>query len=269
MGITLGVDIGGSTTKIAARKGAEITALLQVEAGDQQTSAYGAVGRLLSENRYSLGDVERIVLTGVGATKIEGNIYDIPTERVEEFAAIGKGGLYLSGFSEAIVVSMGTGTAFVRAGKEGCRHLGGSGVGGGMLMGLCGRFFNIHSFSTISRRSGEGALEKVDLMVSDIMTGGAETLSSNMTAANLGKLSDDAGEEDIILGIANAIIQTAGVVANFACQGAGLDKAVITGSLTALPLAGPMFKNMSDAFGVEFMIPQRAVFATAIGACSV
>lgn len=59
--------------------------------------------------------------------------------KMEEFQAIGYGGLKLSGLTDALVVSMGTGTAYVRAGKDGMKHIGGSGVGGGTLMGLASR----------------------------------------------------------------------------------------------------------------------------------
>lgn len=68
MSVILGVDVGGSTTKIVAlnEKG-EICGFLQVRAGDQLTSLFGAVGNLLYSLGLSLRDVQKIVLTGVGA----------------------------------------------------------------------------------------------------------------------------------------------------------------------------------------------------------
>ena len=58
---------------------------------------------------------KKIVLTGVGKDEIEDTIYDIPTAKVDEFIAIGTGGLYLSNKKSGLVVSIGTGTAFVEA----------------------------------------------------------------------------------------------------------------------------------------------------------
>lgn len=61
------------------------------------------------------------------------NLYAI---KVDEFYAIGYGGLYLLGKSSAIVVSMGSGIVYVKATENSIVHIGGSGVGGGTLIGL-------------------------------------------------------------------------------------------------------------------------------------
>ena len=141
MSVILGIDIGGTTSKIVGlRSDGSAIAMHRVQAQDPITSLYGALGNFLFTNGLALGDVSRIALTGVGASYVDGNIYDIPTEKVEEFTAVGVGGLALSAQEKAVVVSMGTGTAFIWAekGKE-VRHLCGSGVGGGTLAGLCSR----------------------------------------------------------------------------------------------------------------------------------
>ena len=49
----------------------------------------------------------------------------------------------MSGLDRAVVVSMGTGTAYVMADKGRVSHLGGTGVGGGTLLGLSGLTLNI------------------------------------------------------------------------------------------------------------------------------
>ena len=48
MKIVVGLDIGGSTTKIVCMRGKEIVASEIVRAGDPVTSAFGAVGKLIS-----------------------------------------------------------------------------------------------------------------------------------------------------------------------------------------------------------------------------
>lgn len=77
------------------------------------------------------------MITGVGSSYINKDIFGLPCEIRPEFDCIGKGGLWLSGLDEAIVVSMGTGTAMVYS-KRGVApvYLGGTGVGGGTLVGL-------------------------------------------------------------------------------------------------------------------------------------
>ena len=89
--------------------------MLRVRAEDPVTSLYGALGSYLAGNHLSLPDVGRIVLTGVGASYVESNIYDLPTCKVDEFTASGVGALALSGQERAVVATMGTGTAFLWA----------------------------------------------------------------------------------------------------------------------------------------------------------
>ena len=108
MDVILGIDIGGSTTKIVGldTRG-NVLSMLRVRAEDQVTSLYGALGNYLTSNRLALSDVKRVVLTGVGASYVEGDIYGLPTYKVDEFSASGTGALALSGQSSAVVVTMG------------------------------------------------------------------------------------------------------------------------------------------------------------------
>ena len=85
MSVILGIDIGGSTTKIVGlRSDGSAIAMHRVQAQDPITSLYGALGNFLFTNDLALGDVSRIALTGVGASYVDGNIYDIPTEKVAQ-----------------------------------------------------------------------------------------------------------------------------------------------------------------------------------------
>ena len=69
MKLSLGIDIGSSSTKAAAldEHGA-LLGTLQVHADDPRTSAYGVLGRFLDQQGASFDDVEKIVLTGLGST---------------------------------------------------------------------------------------------------------------------------------------------------------------------------------------------------------
>jgi type II pantothenate kinase len=121
MEVILGIDIGGSTTKIVGlRTDGSVVSMLRVRAEDQVTSLYGALGNYLTSNGLSLGDVRRVVLTGVGASYVDGDVFGLPTCRVDEFQASGTGALALSGQTSGVVVTMGTGTAFLwaEAGKN-------------------------------------------------------------------------------------------------------------------------------------------------------
>ena len=118
MGIVVGLDVGGSTTKIVGMKDNKLIAKCVVKANDPITSAFGALGRLIDENGLELSDVEQVNMTGVGSSFSSGSILGIKTRIVTEFMATGLGGLFLSGLKHAVVVSMGTGTAYLDASYE-------------------------------------------------------------------------------------------------------------------------------------------------------
>ena len=67
-GVIIGLDVGGSNTKIIGFHKAKLLLETQVQASDPMASAYGAIGKLLSINSLSLEDVTSINTTGVGAS---------------------------------------------------------------------------------------------------------------------------------------------------------------------------------------------------------
>ncbi len=269
MAVILGIDIGGSTTKIVGlQEDKRVIAMDRVKAEGPLTSLYGALGSFMTHNKLQLADIDRIVLTGVGASYVEGDIYGIPTVKVEEFTAVGTGGLALSGRSRAVVVSMGTGTAFIWADNSAGEmiHLGGSGVGGGTLAGLCSLLCGARQFEQIKKLSNQGNIAKIDLNVGDITQQGYSTLPLDITAANFGNVSDDATHSDIATGIVNMIFQSIGTIAVMACRAQKCDTVVLTGFMTVLDLCRPCFDLFTRLHGIQFVIPENATYATCIGA---
>lgn len=267
MKVIIGIDVGGSTTKIVGyTKKAKLVGMLKVEAADPQTSAYGALGKFINENNLALADVEQIIVTGVGAAYFKKKIYAIPTSTVDEFKAIGLGGLALSGKKEGLIVSMGTGTAFVRAGKKGIFHIGGSGVGGGTVVGLCGKLCGIKSFGTLISLAEKGHLNKVDLNIGDISSKAISNLTKDITASNFGKMEDGLQAQDLAAGVLNMVFQTVGMLAVFACRNENMKDVVLTGTLSQVPCAKKVFELLRTMHGVNFIIPKNALYATATGA---
>lgn len=267
--VTIGIDIGGSTTKIvgfSSDKSHTLIEPLSVRATDPVTSVYSAFGKFITQNNLELDDIEKVSTTGVGSKYITKPLYSLPCENVPEFRCIGLGGLYLSGLEEAIVVSMGTGTALVHANRNGKNeYLGGTGVGGGTLVGLSERLIGVGNVEHISALAEKGNLDSIDLRIKDI-TPGSYDLPSNMTAANFGKVSELATKEDLALGLVNMIYETVGMMAVFNSRMHGTKDIVLTGNLTQLSQAPAVFKTLSDMFNVNFIIPDRAQYSTVIGA---
>jgi len=266
MGYVIGIDIGGSTTKIVGLKDRQLISHVTVKADDPLTSAYGAFGKFLNINGLGITDVDRIMFTGVGSSFIEKGLYNIPSHKVDEFLAIGHGGKYLSGFDKAIIVSMGTGTAFVKVVRDEIQHIGGTGVGGGTLVGLSSKVFNIRDIKHIVELAKEGSLANVDLTIGDISDRSITNMTMETTASNFGKMSDVATNADIAMGLINLVFQTIGMFSVFASRADDIRDVVLTGNMTAVPQAKDVFKALETLYDVKFLIPDHAEYATAIGA---
>ncbi len=267
MGIIVGIDIGGSTTKIAGVDGGQVVSPMMTKANDPISSLYGAFGKFVTANGISLSDIERVMVTGVGSTFVGDSIYSVPATHIQEFTAVGNGGSFLSGLKEAIVVSMGTGTAFVHYKDGKSAHLGGTGVGGGTLVGLSKKLVGTSNVKAIEELASAGDLAQVDLLVNDMTQKDiGPTLSANTTASNFGKVSDLASKGDIAKGVLNMIYETVAVIAIFAAREKGTKDIVLTGRLSALDSAKETFGTLGDTFGVNFVFPTDSEYATVIGA---
>lgn len=274
--IVLGIDVGGSTTKIVGfRKEGKSFSLIPpqfVRAADPITSIYGAFGKFTMQNDLSLSEIDRIMMTGVGSTFLTGPLYEgLDCHLVPEFGSVGRGGLYLAGIHEAIVVSMGTGTALVHAkhenGETEVEYLGGTGVGGGTLVGLSHKMLGVDTVEHIEQLCEGGDLENVDLRIRDISSKNLYPgVNTELTASNFGKLSDLANKHDIALGISNMVGEIIGMLAVFAARSYHLKDVVLTGNLTTIEPICRVFPVLENTFGIRFLIPKNAQFATVIGA---
>ncbi len=268
----IGIDVGGSTTKIVGFKNEGGNRVLVepqfIKANDPVTATYGAFGKFTDENGIAISEIERIYMTGVGSSFVKRDMYGIECRRVPEFSCIGKGGLYLSGLDNALVVSMGTGTALVHAGPGGINYLGGTGVGGGTLVGLSGLLLGAQSIEHIVEYADGGDLSMIDLKIKDITAGGSLTeLVGDMTASNFGNVSDVARKEDLALGVVNLVYETIGMVSVFAARHCGAKDIVLTGNLARLPFCVEKFREFNEmSYGVNFIIPKKAQYSTVIGA---
>ena len=227
MGIVIGIDVGGSTTKIVgfrdngAKK--ELISPQFVKANDPLTATYGAFGKFTDENNIKISDIDKVLMTG---------------------------------------------TAIVHASSDGrMEYLGGTGVGGGTLVGLSRLLVGAADIGHISEFVEQGDLGNVDLRIKDMTAAGtAPVINGDMTAANFGNVSDVATKADIAKGISNLVYETVGMVSIFASRSVGVTDIVLTGNLTRLPSCVDKFREFNTlGYGVRFTVPRLSEFSTAIG----
>ena len=207
MNTIVGIDIGGSTTKISGFLGTELLKCIQVEASNPIASLFGAFGQFLTENELDLSDIAEIHLTGVGSSGVTKPIYGIPTFKVDEFVANGVGGRYFSKEDKAVVVSMGTGTSYVLVEGDKLTYLGGIAIGGGTILGLSRLLLNTKDIDAIQELAAHGDFKQIDLRIGDISKNPLPGLNLNVTAANFGKVEEMVSKEDIAAGIVHMVIE--------------------------------------------------------------
>ncbi len=266
MGIIIGIDMGISTTKIVGLRDDKPSSPIRITAADPITSLYGAFGKYLHDNDIALEEVEHVMLTGVGAAYVKGDVYGVPTSRCDEFIADALGARYESHLDHAIVVSMGTGTSFVMCNGADIRHIGGIGIGGGTLQGLSRIMLNTSDIKQVSALAMQGDVKNINLLIGDISAQPLPGLPMEATASIFARAKNDASREDIAAGIIAMVLQTIGSASVLAAQGTGCRDMVLIGNLSLLPQCKEIFPPLEKLYKVRFHIPKYSQFCTAIGA---
>jgi type II pantothenate kinase len=266
MGIIIGIDVGISTTKIVGIKNNKVSAPISITAADPITSLYGAFGKYLHDNDIDLSDVEHVMLTGVGAAYIDQPIYGLPTSKSQEFIADGLGARFESKLDHTIVVSMGTGTSFVKCDGEEMKHIGGIGVGGGTLAGLARIMLNTSDIAQVATLAKQGNIRNIDLTIGDISAQPLPGLPMDTTASNFARAQSDASKEDIAAGIIKMVLQSIGSAAWLASLGSDIRDFVLIGNLSLLPQCKEVFPALEKLYDIRFHIPKYSQYCTAIGA---
>lgn len=253
----IGMDIGSSTTKVVLVRGKSILAVKRFE------NTVPLEDMLKS---FDLTSVSAVHMTGVGSCTAPNTLLGIPTSRYDEFRSLARGATVLSGKINFIICSVGTGTSFVHVTPFFSRHLGGSGVGGGMLSGLSEKLFGSFEPDKLLTAAKNGDLSHVDLELADVCNGTISNLKPDTTVANLYK-AGSADDNALALGIYNLIFQSIGVMSAFAAKGLATRTVFVCGTiLEHQPLAQQALDAVAELQSVKFIVPDHAAFVTAIGA---
>ncbi|MCR5420391.1 MAG: hypothetical protein K6E98_05255 [Lachnospiraceae bacterium] len=253
----LGIDIGSTMTKFALMDGNKLIYTDMIKS----TQSYEDYMK-----KIDFGNLSAISIVGTGASFINDNIFGVPTVRVNEFKAAGTGGFYLSGLNKCIVVSLGTGTSFVYTDHKCKEHIGGTGMGGGLLEALSkmrGYKGNVDDFLELALK---GELHNTDLQIRDISKYDIDDLYADVTAANLSKLTDDTSAADYAAGVCNLVFQNIGVMAVLADKPYNTGNIVIMGTLAQSRIAHECFDKVSKLFNCNFIMPENTAYGVAIGA---
>jgi type II pantothenate kinase len=194
---------------------------------------------------------------------------------VAEVQAIGCGGRALlaqagdQGDAPLLVVSAGSGTAIVAGRGDEYAHVTGSAVGGGTLLGLARLLLGTADPQAIDALALQGDPNGVDLSLADVITGPIGQLPADATAVNFGRLARQdiaAGRADLAAALVTLVGQVIGVIAINAAHAQQIERIVVVGRLATLPSMRQALARVGGFYGVRFMLPPDAGYATALGA---
>ncbi|MBI5754903.1 hypothetical protein HZA41_01645 [Candidatus Peregrinibacteria bacterium] len=271
----LSLDFGASTVDSVRIKNGTICTIKTFESLDIATHDLSAFFR---ESGEDITGISRIRVTGGKSRIFPDEVFGISVSKVDEIEAIGRGGVFLfreeSGVADGdfLVVSMGTGTCMVHVratkGKLMCRHIGGTGVGGGTFLGLSREMLGETDIPHLLERFRRGDARKVDLSVGDIVGSGIGMISADVTASHFGKLARpiDFHKNDLAAGIVNFIGQTIGVLAVFSAASVQAKHIILTGKLTRIEEILDIILSIGKMYSVKMVVPKNAEYVSAVGA---
>ena len=134
------------------------------------------------------------------------------------------------------------------------------------MLGLAKKLLPSGEFSNLMKLAETGNLSNVDLLLEDIMDSDISFLKKKTTAANFGKMSDDASSGDIALAILNMVYEVIGMLSVFAARAKKISTVIVTGNGSGNPIGQKILNTVTDLYGIEFIYPENAEYTTAIGA---
>jgi len=185
-----------------------------------------------------------------------------------ELECIGRGGLFLTGFKNAVITSCGTGTAIIWKNQvQKAIHLGGTGLGGGTLLGLGKLLLGIDNADKILQLAAQGQRTTIDLTIGDILGKGIGLLSKDATAANFGKVKDlNFKPEDLARSLVAMITETIAITSCLAALSIKEKNLVFSGRLSTNALVQKYLVEACRIYGLKPYFLPEASYVTALGA---
>ncbi|WNS46842.1 type II pantothenate kinase [Paenibacillus sp. MMS20-IR301] len=178
-----------------------------------------------------------LCVTG-GKSDLLQKLLDQKVQQIVEFEATCRGVLHLLQGKEQmpeehVLTNVGTGTSIHIVTKDEHFRIGGTGVGGGTLLGLSRLLAEVGDYDDIIRLAPQGSREHIDLKVSQIYEGSVPPISGDLTASNFGNLAHDPvnlNPPDYLASVIGLVGETVTTVSVHAAMQHGLSTIVYIGS---------------------------------------
>lgn len=180
----IGIDAGGTLIKIAYFKNNQIN-----------FKKVSSLNMTEVVDWIQLTFEQPIICVTGGKSKQLQKLLPFPVQEIVEFEATCGGATYLMKkyrlpIEEGYILSnVGTGTSIHYLIGQSYTRIGGTGVGGGTLMGLSYLLTGEKEYAQIIKDASHGKRDLIDLKVKDIYTDSEPPISGDLTASNFGNIN--------------------------------------------------------------------------------
>lgn len=179
----------------------------------------------------------QICMTGGKASLLQ-SMLPAQTMQMVEFEATVSGVRWLlnresMALDSFIITNVGTGTSVHFVDQSSHYRVGGTGVGGGTLLGLAAMATGVTSFEEIVALAAAGSREQIDLTVGHIYEGAVPPIPAELTASNFGRWLQTGGsgrKEDILASVVGLVGETVATVSVLAAAQSGASVVIYIGS---------------------------------------
>ncbi|MFC4558280.1 type II pantothenate kinase [Virgibacillus kekensis] len=264
--VKIGIDAGGTLIKIA---------YIEDEKVNYQTFNSRETDEASKWIKEKFNNPS-ICITGGRSEQLAG-LLDAQPQTVVEFDATASGIKYLAekqGYQlgqNYLFVNVGTGTSIHSVKESQQERVGGSGIGGGTLLGLAYLLTGKLDYEEIIRSASEGDRGNVDLKVKDIFEGSLPPISGDLTASNFGKKNamaskapSDADKVAAVVGLIGEVIVTISTQMAFINDTSSI--VYVGSSFRSNPLLKEIIKEYTKMVGKEPVFLKNGEFSGAVGA---
>jgi type II pantothenate kinase len=260
----VGIDAGGTLIKVAYTENGSLHFTKYPIAEIEQVAAW--VNGL--EN-------SAICVTG-GKSGVLRSLIHKDSKEMVEFDATHRGVQFLlsrMGRSEDVyvVTNVGTGTSIHCIQNNTQERLGGTGVGGGTLVGLSHLLTGITDYEEIVELARKGSRDRIDLKVKHIYEGKEPPIPGELTASNFGNdlfsIAGDLTKEELLATVVGLVGETVSTVSVQAARQCTSSTIIYIGSSF---IHNPLLKEVVESYtilrGATPLFLENGEFSGAVGA---
>jgi type II pantothenate kinase len=226
--MNIGIDAGGTLIKIAYMENNSLQLIKFPSSGLEDAASW-----------INGHDNANLCITGGKAALLNASMKRKAAEIVEFDATcqgvqvlLEKYGIHETSY---VITNVGTGTSIHLVDHNSQQRIGGTGVGGGTLLGLSRLLTGLSDYEAIIKGAADGLRDRIDLKVSHIYEGAEPPIPGDLTASNYGnvlrELSDHPyTKEELLASVVGLVGETVATVSVLAAGQRGVSTIIFIGS---------------------------------------